>query len=110
MKVITLDHNGKAELKDIANELDSLRSELGGGWLELIAVAEGVSAYIDEDGKSKNLPRNYQATTIVESGLASIGRRLLPGDFISGKIIFMNSEDDADIPAWFVKRWFPNLL
>lgn len=68
------------------------------GWLEMVKPAPNVHAYIDEDGKSKNLPINAVATALM-------GSRLRPGDYIVGPMLICGSQNDGeehDVPQVFI--------
>lgn len=95
--------DGSAEIRDIDPTLDTLK-ELVGGWLEAIHpgdVSHGLwHAYIDEEGKLKQLPVNEAGTAFAHS----IGWP--HGDVLVGPVVFLGSggtgedrgAEEADVP------------
>lgn len=114
-KAIVITPDAKVTIKELAN-YDAIRTELNGGWLEALYPCVDVVAYIDEEGKLKNLPANPLATGLMINMLAETGRILIPGDYICGNIIFLgiketdDGRDDDNIPEAFVTKWFQGLV
>jgi hypothetical protein len=66
-------------------------SEFIGGYLERVGLSDGRGIYLDEDGKSKGLPRNDYGTFL--GTLAGIA----PSDFVVGNVIVRSvEEEEAD--------------
>ena len=67
---------------------ESIVAAIGGGFLEAIPMGNGHAAYIDEEGKLKNLPINPVATFLWY-------KRLQPmGDFLCGDCVVVRSVND----------------
>ena len=90
---------GYMEIPDDGNEeLLTLQTYVG-GWIQAIPVPgddEGkLTAYINEEGKIKGLPRNNLATEKFQSVL-------MPGDFIVGNLVIlgvdMNTGESTPVP------------
>ncbi len=97
----------KVQFEEIINLQEGL-----GGWLESLAVGEDFTVFIDEDGKSKNLPFNPIADRIIREMLANNGRTLMPGDQIVGPAIFVGLDDagnEIELPQWVVDQYFKEL-
>ncbi|MGV8973686.1 MAG: DUF3846 domain-containing protein [Rhodoglobus sp.] len=86
------------ELREVPADLDGLRSEVGGGWLEAIGPYDGShdwTGYCDEEGKIVGLPVNVRATRLA---------RLIgwtTGDTLNGPVVFLGPADadgnDTDV-------------
>jgi len=67
---------------------ESIVAAIGGGYLEAIPMGEGHAAYIDEEGKLKNLPINPVASFLWY-------KRLRPmDDFLVGDCVIVRSVND----------------
>lgn len=108
MKALVISPDGSVEVKNLNGYKDFV-TELDGGYIELLHLTDDAHAYLDEDGKSKNLPINQRATSLLQDEL-KIG--LHPNDFIVGKLIILGclNEDgihdgeEYDIPEHLIKR------
>lgn len=75
-----------AEIVSIENTLEALQGLLDGGYLEAVhppnfmPLGAGIHAYVDEEGKLKNLPPNFA----------------LSGDVIVGPVIFSKSDAEGE--------------
>lgn len=67
---------------------------LVGGYIEALDLGETVSAYINEEGKLNDLPRNEAADKLVHLALRKAGRRLMLGDYIVGPLVLTGPPDD----------------
>lgn len=87
----------EAHLIDLKPQLRSLRDELGGGFLESIALDHGSHAYVDEDGKGHGLPANESATALARA----LGWAGHEQDHIVGTALFMGHSYglEVDVPA-----------
>lgn len=72
-----------------------------GGWLEALPMGPNAHAFIDEDGKFKELPYNDLATKLCFA--LQIGLR--PDDCIVGTMIVFGTKgsDEADVPEEVVQ-------
>lgn len=90
-----------ATLTRINRRLESWQ-ELVGGDIEHLALSPFVSAYINENGKAEALPLNERGDFLVNLLLEAGGRRLMPGDYIVGPVVFCGPADeygwDTDVP------------
>lgn len=59
-----------------------------GGYVERIDMFNGSAMYVDEDGRSKNLPCNTFATKV----LAKLGA--LPCNYIRGNALIVRNEEE----------------
>jgi len=67
---------------------ESIVAAIGGGFLEAISMGDGHAAYIDEEGKLKNLPVNPVATFLWY-------KRLQPmNDWLCGDCVIVRSVND----------------
>lgn len=88
-------------VEEVEPTLNALKGILDGGWLEAIG-GEGWHAYIDEEGKLKQLPVNEPATYLA----FMCGWRA--HDYLCGTAIFLGNGDDgqeADVPAPILRVW-----
>lgn len=83
----------RAQRKTVERGLASMQS-LVGGYIEALSLTDEVSAYINEEGKYNGAHRNEAGTALVKHALASVGRQLIPGDFIAGSLVLMGQPDD----------------
>jgi hypothetical protein len=90
-----------ARLVHVNRDLASWK-RLVGGPIESLALSDTVWAYINEDGKAQGLPVNLFGDQFVRASLARIGRRLWPGDHITGPLVLKGPPDrdgwDTDVP------------
>lgn len=90
-KAVVIQPDGEmrvVEIPDPPDELAALKEHLDGGWLEMVTTPEGLSMFLDEEGKLKRLPINDKATVI--SGL-------FPRDVIVGPVVLLGQVDrDGD--------------
>jgi hypothetical protein len=99
MKAVRIE-NGIAEEIEIGSGLDSLQKAVG-GWIELLPINDEHHAYIDEEGKLKNLPINELATKFAHKYIG-----IAPYDCIVGPMIILGNdpsdpeeEGDANTPT-----------
>lgn len=83
----------KAQRKTVERGLQSMQSLVGGN-IEALSLTDEVSAYINEDGKAEQLPRNEAGDRLVKHALSTVGRGLIPGDWIAGPLVLMGQPDD----------------
>lgn len=84
-----------------------------GGWLESLPVGDDFTVVIDENGKSKRLPKNELADSIVramlEKKLGLSFRTRLSSDPLVGPAIFVGIDEDgeaSDLPDVVVREFF----
>lgn len=75
-----------------------------GGWLEGVPI-EGVTAYVNEEGKLMGLSRNPVASQIAHADGA-----IYPNDWIAGNMIVMGPLDDDGDSTSLHKDWVSNAL
>jgi hypothetical protein len=68
--------------------------KLVGGYIEALSLTDEVSAYINEEGKIEGLPRNEAGDRLVKHALSTVGRTMLPGDYVAGPLVLMGQPDD----------------
>lgn len=105
-KALKIDTNGDLSRIDI-NSLQDLNDAVN-GYIELIHFTNIAHAYINEDGKTQNLPHNDVATHLCNK--FKIG--LMPTDFISGNMVILGNSDDGeenDIPESLRLKIFDEL-
>lgn len=61
---IPVDRTEAPEVRTINADLDGLREQVGGGWIEAVS-GSGFTLYCDEEGKLKGLPVNDRATRLI---------------------------------------------
>jgi hypothetical protein len=117
MKSIVITPDGSVSLENL-DGWKGIKRAIGGGYLEALAVGHDFTAYIDEDGKAKELEQNLVATKVVCTMLSKVGRVMFPGDFISGTLVIVGvrpSEDpeegllECDVPEHVTTTYFPKL-
>ena len=88
-KAIVIDISGNPRLKELSTLADYQREV--GGYIELLRFPKtSAAAYINEDGKQLNLPRNRKATEMC----LYFGYRFFDGDYISGNMIIVGASDE----------------
>lgn len=95
--VVPADEAVDLDEREVPPDLETLRSLIGGGWLEGVGglIDDTWHAYCDEEGKLKRLPVNVRATRMA---------RLLGwpvGDTLCGDVIFLGNGPEgaeADVP------------
>lgn len=90
-KAIVIHADGKSEVKELP-DYDSIKAELGGGWLEAVTLGEGAMAYVDEEGKLKDLPYNDKATQFCHEN-----RFIFSDDFIVGTFIIFGTLNEVGV-------------
>jgi hypothetical protein len=84
-------------IRDINGSKDL--NELVGGWLGAAPFPPQFSAFINEDGKSLELPVNMLATYLCNT----LGLGLFPGDQINGTMVILgpvdNEGNETDLPS-----------
>jgi hypothetical protein len=101
VKAVVIENTGNAALVDLDTSLESLQAVIG-GYLQIIQpMVPGYGkwhAYIDEEGKIKDRPRNFTADDIaVMLGWGGA----VAGDFIVGPMVLLGETPDgeeADVP------------
>lgn len=86
IKVVVKDPGKIAEIREVENTLEALQ-DIVGGWIEVLPMANGVYAIVNEEGALLELPRN---TGIVGYGM------------ICGPIVLAGRKGDefADVPRF----------
>jgi hypothetical protein len=103
LKAIIIEPNKTPEVRDIVGDYESVR-EIIDGDLEVIAFQPKAIGILDENSKcraDKEPVRNIFATYVVKRALATIGRTLLPSDFVAHTLVIIgdvdqNGEDDGE--------------
>jgi len=95
----------------VLNGYEGIKENLDGGWLEALPIRDDIVAYIDEEGKLKNLSFNPIATQICTK--MQIG--LSPDDVIVGPMVLCGTKQsgdpeegmiDCDLPRDFILSLF----
>lgn len=86
MKVIVIQANGTVRVEYLKSS-DEIKNHLNGGWLEMITFDKSTHAYIDEEGKQKQLPVNRIATALFAG-------KLFTGDMIVGPMVLLGTLND----------------
>lgn len=114
-KVVISHPGGRLYLKDV-DGWEGIKAEIGGNpFIEVVPLGEKLAAYIDENGKAKNLPINTCATNKAKMLLAALGRTLLPGDVLVGTVVFVGVKEgddgleEDDVSPDLLKECFPIL-
>lgn len=84
-KAIVIKPGEQPVIKEL--NLNSLKAELDGGWLEGLRFTDDSFAFIDEEGKLKQLPINVLATELC----AKYEVGLNPSDVICGTFIIVGT-------------------
>jgi hypothetical protein len=97
MKAVVIPPDRPAYAADLVG-YDQTRAAVGGD-LEAIPWGDRASAYLDEDGKARDLPINHGAMLLGRRH----GLRLWPGDVLVGPVVLLGGVDadgnDTDLPA-----------
>jgi hypothetical protein len=105
MKALIITPDDKVTIEEI-DGYNGIKSKLDDGWLEVVRLTPTLVAYVDEEGKLKNLPHNECATIIC----STFGK--VPGDHIVGPCVVCgvkigdDPEDgmvECDIPEYVEK-------
>lgn len=85
---------------------DGIKQALNDGWLEAVKVANDVTAYIDEEGKMKELPYNQKAMEVLTRLINQVpfgGQDIIVGPMV---LVGFNPEtgDDIDVPQWVLTK------
>jgi hypothetical protein len=64
--------------------------EILGGHVEAVTLAQGVTGFINEDGKALGLPLNTLATCLLEKAGG------IPGDHIAGRMLVTGDDEDGN--------------
>ena len=84
ISALVIQTDGGHEVVDIEPTLEAFKEAVG-GWLEPVSSGEDWLAYVDEEGRIKQLPINTRAT--------ALARHLgWPGDFLVGPVVFVGQE------------------
>lgn len=91
IRVIVKNPGQVAEVREVENTLEALQ-ELVEGWIEVLPMANGVYALVNEEGADRELPQN--------TGLVGYG-------MICGPIVLVGRDGDefADVPR-FMRELF----
>jgi hypothetical protein len=81
--------DGYAAVRAVDGSLESWRECIGGGWLEAIS-GPGWCAFVDEEGKLKDLPPNLPADALARE----LGWLGAPWDILAGPVVFAGPPDD----------------
>jgi hypothetical protein len=109
-RAIIVEPDGTHRLS-ILNGYDDIKAALNGGWLEALHITENIVAFVDEEGKMKNLSPNAVASEICTK--MQVG--LHPTDIIVGPFILCGqkmSDDpeeglvECDLPDDFINQFF----
>ena len=73
--------------KGKAFTLEELYGLIGCSTVEMVRLADGRLMWLDEDGKSKQLPPNQKATELL---MAAGG---MPGDFVGGTVLLTTEKE-----------------
>jgi hypothetical protein len=71
----------------VENQLKTLQDAVGGGYVEAITLADDLVLWVNEDGKSKQMPFNQAATSIFIKHRGG-------SDFIVGPVVFTGGTDE----------------
>lgn len=96
VKAVVIEEDGTVEVRQVKTDLESMNA-LVGGYLEAVTGNGPWHAYVDEEGKYKNLPVNYVANLVL-TRLGWPGISL--GDFVVGRVVILGDDgpDEADVP------------
>jgi hypothetical protein len=83
----------KARRETVEPDLRTFQ-RLVGGSIEALSLTDEVSAYINEEGKLVDLPRNEAGDRLVKHALSTVGRTMIPGDYVAGPLVLMGQPDD----------------
>jgi Domain of unknown function (DUF3846) len=84
---------------------ETLKAALG-GWIERCPADPGVSLWVDEEGKLKDLPLNMTATHLWSK--VDKFHCVRAGDFVAGPCVITGGDDGAGevtpVPAWVLEE------
>jgi hypothetical protein len=107
MKAIVIKPGEQPEVKEL-NPEDGIKAELGGGWLEGLRFADNAHAFIDEEGKEKELPVNELATQLcTKYGVGLAESDVIVGTFIIVGTLNEDGEaggDEHDVPSLLIEQ------
>lgn len=86
-----------------APEYDTISAAVG-GWIEGVAL-EGVTAYVNEEGKLQGLSPNKIATILAHEDQA-----IMPADYIAGDMIVFGPLDDDGEVTTLSSDFIPGLI
>lgn len=89
VRVLYLPVNGKAEYREIANDLASLVELVGDGFLEMVPLTKELVMFCDESGTDRGLPHNFTIRGHFVRGDAFFARRE------GGQVVSLSDEDVA---------------
>lgn len=87
MRVLYLPVNGKAEYREVANDLSSLVELVGDGFLEMVPLTKELVMFCDESGTDRGLPHNFTIRGHYVRGDAFFARRE------RGQVVALTDED-----------------
>lgn len=89
MKALLVKTDGTAEIIDSSWEYSEINNAVG-GWIEAVNFGDKpYFAYVNEEGKVKDLAENRIATYLWYDS----GQRVLLGDYLAGNVIFFGLVD-----------------
>lgn len=96
--IIKTDNKIEVFHSDVTPEYEVI-SQAVGGWIEGVSL-EGVTAYINEEGKIISLPANSIATVIAHKD-----RAIMPWDIINGNMYVAGPLDDEGGETSLPQEW-----
>lgn len=100
-KALIVRPDGTVEVRAVEQSVSQMQSLVGGGYVEAVTLDAATMMLIDEDGRSKGLTSNVQATLL--------GERVMCAPFESpllGQVAFVGtdgSEEFSDVADWIVQ-------
>lgn len=102
MKALVIHVDGSVTRED-PKTLEDLQALVSGD-IEAIRFTSEMTAYVNENGISLNLPRNQRATAMCVDYCVGVH----PDDFIKGAMVLVGATDaegnDTDVPQYFVDK------
>jgi hypothetical protein len=117
IKTVVVTPDCKTEIKYL-DGWDGIKELIGADMLEIVNLGKGNCAYIDEEGKEKQLSANAIATGVVCRALDRRNHMLLPGDYLAGTVVFVSEKELPDpanglvedsVTDAFIQEYFPKL-
>lgn len=101
IKVVKIEVGEPPQIKEIANELDSLQKEVG-GLIECVYLEDGCLAIVNDEGKINGMQPNRRLGTDIICGPFFICGDSADGDFasLSDEGIEKYSKQFADVPTF----------